>query len=180
MGGVGSGVKRRRRVAVEECFQIAIGVHVPNCPYVVDETSSGLWQCQGSYPVGYVLHREGDEGWLRLFYEARGEVIQRVIQLRTSVPTYGGLRWWFVCPATGRWTTKLYLPPGGDRWVSRQGGVLTYLSCRESGRYRSLFAAMAKRTGADASEIRQLVSDLGREGGQRGRLKSAEKVCGGR
>jgi hypothetical protein len=182
MGGIGSGVKRTRKTAVEECLKIAVSTHLRAATRSPVGASSGVWrwhngQGDTTAVVGYAVKLEGDEGWLRLFYEARGEVIQRVIQLRTSMPTYGGLRWWFVCPATGRWTTKLYLPPGGDRWVSRQGGVLTYMSCRESGRYRGLFAAMAKRTGTDASEIRKLVSDLGRENGLCGRVKSGEKVC---
>jgi hypothetical protein len=180
MGGIGSGVKRKRKVAVEECFQIAIGTHVPRGSQTVDETSSGLWRGKGGQPVGYILHRDGDEGWLRLVYQARGEVIQRVIQLRTTVPTYGGLRWWFVCPVTGEWKAKLYLPPGGAQFVSREGGGLTYLSCRESGRYRGLIAKMAKRNGVDASEIRQLVSELGHKSGQRGRRKSAVKLSGDR
>jgi hypothetical protein len=153
MGGIGSGVKRKRKVAVEECFQIAIGTHVPNSPLINDETSSGLWQGKGGQPVGYILRRDGDEGWLRLVYQARAEVIQRVIQLRTTVPTYGGLRWWFVCPVTGEWKAKLYLPPGGAQFVSREGGDLTYLSCRESGRYRTLLAKLAKRMGADEADV---------------------------
>jgi hypothetical protein len=155
MGGIGSGVKRTRKVAVEECFQIAIGTHIPIGHDFIDDTSSGLWRGKGSRSVGYVLFRDGEEGWLRLFYEAGGEIIQRVVQLRTSVPTFGGRRWWFVCPVSGEWKTKLYLPPGGVQFVSREGGGLTYMSCRESGRYRTLLAKVAKRLGVDEAQVKK-------------------------
>jgi hypothetical protein len=157
MGGIGSGVKCTRKVAVEECFQIAIGTHVHKGHDFINDTSSGLWQGKGSRSVGYVLFRDGDEGWLRLFYQARGEIIQRVVQLRTTVPTYGGLRWWFVCPVTGKWTTKLYLAPGCTQFTGREGGGLTYLSCRESGRYRALVPRLANHLGVDLGEAQGLL-----------------------
>jgi hypothetical protein len=42
------------------------------------------------------------------------------IQLAWTAPTYGGRRWWFLCPRTGRRTTKLFLPNGGWHFWSRQ------------------------------------------------------------
>jgi hypothetical protein len=160
MGGIGSGVKRTRKTAVEECLKIAVSTHLRAATTRPGAASSGVWrwhsgQGDTTAVVGYAMKLEDDEGALRLFYQARGEVIQRVIQLRTSVPTYGGFRWWFVCPATGRWTTKLYLPPGGVQWVSREGGDLTYMSCRESGRFRALHAKLANRMGLDEAGVRQ-------------------------
>ncbi len=44
---------------------------------------------------------------------------------------FGGVRWWWVCPATGRRTAKLYLPVGGSRFLSRQAYGLAYASQRE-------------------------------------------------
>jgi hypothetical protein len=169
MGGIGSGVKRRRKIAVEECLSISVATHLGNGSIArPGDTSSGLWRRHDKRGdamgvVGYVAHLYADEGWLRLFYAARGKVIDRVIQLRTSRPNYGGLRWWFVCPVTGKWTTKLYLLPGGSVWVSREGGGLTYLSCRESGRYRTLFARLATRMGTDQETVRAAI------GARRGR-----------
>lgn len=163
MGGIGSGVKRRRKTAVEECLSISASAHLGGSTPRPGETTSGLWRWHNKHGhvrdvVGYVTRLYDDEGWLRLFYNAKGKVIDRVIQLRTTTPNYGGSRWWLVCPVTGKWTTKLYLPPGGSQWVSREGGGLTYLSCRESGRYRTLFARLAARTGTDVETIRAVMN----------------------
>jgi hypothetical protein len=35
------------------------------------------------------------------------------VRLVWTEPTYGGRRWWFLCPRTARRTTKLFLPNGG-------------------------------------------------------------------
>ena len=42
------------------------------------------------------------------------------IQLETTAQPFGGRRWWFVCPRTGRRATKLYLPNGAFTFASRQ------------------------------------------------------------
>jgi hypothetical protein len=162
MGGFGSGIKRTRKVAVEECLSITVSMLFRNNALISGETTSGLWRWRAKRgdmtdAVGYAARLAADEGWLRLFYAGREEVIERAIQLRTSVPNYGGLRWWFVCPVTGNWTMKLHLPPGGSQWVSREGGGLTYLSCRESGRYRTLFARLARRMGTDQKTVRAAI-----------------------
>jgi hypothetical protein len=52
-----------------------------------------------------------------------------------AVPTpqpFGGVRWWFICPATNRRVTKLWLPLGGSRFASRPAYRLGYGVQRES------------------------------------------------
>ena len=44
---------------------------------------------------------------------------------------FGGVRWWWVCPATGRRAAKPYLPSGGSRFLSRQAYGLVYASQRQ-------------------------------------------------
>jgi hypothetical protein len=56
----------------------------------------------------------------------------QTIQLATTVPRYGGRRWWLVCPQTGRPVMKLYLPPGEHVFASRQAHRLGYAVQRES------------------------------------------------
>ena len=53
------------------------------------------------------------------------------IRLSSTTPTYGGTRWWFICPVTGRRTTKLFLPNGGSYFWSRQAYGLGYACQRE-------------------------------------------------
>ena len=52
---------------------------------------------------------------------------------------FGGVRWWWVCPQTGRRVRKLYLPAGGSRFLSRGPGGhdVVYASQRESELQRS-------------------------------------------
>src|SRR3954470_1722651 len=56
---------------------------------------------------------------------ATGQITYRV-GLTTTRPRYGGERWWFVCPATGRRAFRLYLPNGGRRFLSRAGHRLRF------------------------------------------------------
>jgi hypothetical protein len=52
------------------------------------------------------------------------------VSMVTTPCRFGGSRWWWVCPATGRRVRKLYLPNGGTRFLSRGLGAyrLTYAS----------------------------------------------------
>lgn len=54
------------------------------------------------------------------------------VQLEALSQPFGGRRWWFVCPKTGRWAAKLYLPNGAFTFASRQAYRLAYRSQRET------------------------------------------------
>jgi hypothetical protein len=51
----------------------------------------------------------------------------------STVPHYGGRRWWFICPIKKIRVAKLFLPPGATQFASRKAHDLTYRSCRQSG-----------------------------------------------
>jgi hypothetical protein len=53
------------------------------------------------------------------------------VRLLTSPQRFGGTRWWFECPRTGRRALKLYLPLGGHQFWSRHAYGLGYASQRE-------------------------------------------------
>ena len=63
---------------------------------------------------------------------ANGEPLDYRIRLVTTIPNYGGRRWWFICPlsrddgGSPRRVSKLYLPPGERYFGSREGYALTY------------------------------------------------------
>lgn len=59
------------------------------------------------------------------------------VQLETSPQPFGGVRWWFLCPRTGRRCTRLYLPLGGHRFWSRQAWGLGYACQRETAQCRA-------------------------------------------
>lgn len=64
------------------------------------------------------------DGWLQLNFNRsfsatrRFEVKQR-IRLALSEPHFGGLRWWLICPYSGKKVAKFYRPPAGDTFASR-------------------------------------------------------------
>lgn len=64
--------------------------------------------------------------------EAKKE--RQIVHLTHTVPNYGGKRWWMICPISGRRVGKLYLPPGGDVFASRQAWRLGYQCQREAPR----------------------------------------------
>jgi hypothetical protein len=91
------------------------------------------------------------DAFVELTHQTRDEregdrlVLDR-IRLVSTVPTYGGRRWWFQCPRTGRRTTKLFLPNGGWHFWSRQAYGLGY-ACQREDRFSRLQrrAAMLNR-----------------------------------
>ena len=55
------------------------------------------------------------------------------VNLATTVPCFGGVRWWFICPLAidgqlcGRWVGKLHLPPiGSGMALSHEAGLPHY------------------------------------------------------
>ena len=73
------------------------------------------------------------------------------IQLETTAQPFGGRRWWWICPRTGRRAVKLYLPNGAFTFASRQAYRLAYRSQRETPHDRALRRAfkLRRRLGGD-------------------------------
>jgi hypothetical protein len=96
--------------------------------------SGSLSWSRGGEPsgsIGYqaIMHEPGHER-LELSY-TRGEgdgaeQVKQTVRLCFTRPNYGGKRWWMICPYRGIRVGKLYLPPGGDRFASRQAWRLGY------------------------------------------------------
>lgn len=83
------------------------------------------------------------ESWLRLnytrtFHDGGRTRVEQLIRLTYTEPNFGGRRWWMVCPSDGRRVAKLYLPPGGDTFASREEWRLVYRSQREEKMGRTL------------------------------------------
>ena len=107
---------------------------------------------------------EPDDPWLRLRYCVNGERADCMVRLVTTRPNYGGRRWWFLCPLVGRRAAKLYLPPGGKLFGSREAYGLTYVACQASG--SSLIASIAADVGASVPRVRRAMRRLGFLGGR--------------
>lgn len=116
------------------------------------------WTCGGepSGSIGYqaIMHEPGEER-LELSY-TRGsgddrEQVRQTVRLCFTVPNYGGKRWWMICPFRHIRVGKLYLPPGGDRFASRQAWRLGYQCQRDAARdrpFEKLFR-LQKKLGSD-------------------------------
>ena len=92
------------------------------------------------------------------------EQVSYRVNLTTTKPLYGGLRWWFICPLSiesnlcKQRVGRLYLPPGGKYFGCRQCYGLTYTSCQESHKFDRMFNEMAKSfPGTTGKEIRKLL-----------------------
>ncbi len=106
----------------------------------------------GRFAIEVLVNTTDPSGpFMRLIHRTRDDregdsIVRDRIRLLWTVPTYGGRRWWFQCPRTGRRTTKLFLPNGGQHFWSRAGYGLGY-ACQREGRFDRLQrrAAMLNR-----------------------------------
>jgi hypothetical protein len=85
-----------------------------------------------------------EEGWFR--FEADG-IDQRI----TLVPRprhFGGAQWYFICPATNRRASVLWMPPGAERFCSRQTWGRRVVA------YRSQFLGADDRAHAGKAKVK--------------------------
>ena len=142
MGGYGSGRSGGRPIA-EHCLRIDLAWMLRNGYARDGEFRSGTlhWTCRGA-PSGSISYsadfsQPGSER-LKLCY-TRGsgedaEEVRQIVNLCHTVPHFGGKRWWMNCPLRGIRVGKLYNPPGGDRFASREAWRLGYQSQRDAPR----------------------------------------------
>ena len=65
-------------------------------------------------------------------WEEEAHTVIGKVQLVRTEPTFGGHRWWFLCPKSGYRATKLFLPNGGRHFWSRRAYRLGYACLREN------------------------------------------------
>jgi hypothetical protein len=172
MGGYGSGWQRSRKTTVEDCLVLSMATFVRRKALVPGACTRGGWgwwregEKDPFARLGYEVDASDPaHAWLRLDYRVNGTPADYRIRLMTSQPTYGGHRWWFVCPlvrrdgGSPRRVAKLYLPPGERYFGSRAGYGLTYTSCQESGQFRGLFRHLAAEMGTDEMAVRAALSN---------------------
>ena len=160
MGGYGSGWNRPKKATVEDALTLSItrlmrdGVIVPG----EARTRARGWRINGQMIELFVCDSDAidpQNASLRLTSFGPGPSESQCIRLTTTRPHWGGLRWWFICPLTGRRATKLHLPPGSRLFAHRDAHGLTYRSFQESGRFRSrLYRNIAARLGLSEPELR--------------------------
>ena len=150
MGGFGSGHwidAMKRRVNTDLCRTLSIRTLMKM--RVFDDDSSDEVFCvrwvnefgedAGMATITPVVGGNGNKRSLRV--DIGGCVTGQDIQITTTPCTYGGVRYWFLCPAVVDGVLcedrveRLYLPPGAQVFGCRQCYGLTYESCQQSHKY---------------------------------------------
>lgn len=108
--------------------------------------------------IGYSTSIGDDEGSLRLRYTTTRFGQEKIdsdyeIMLETAPQPFGGIRWFFTCPATGARASRLYMPPGSTRFLSR--GAYRRLA------YRSQRTTLYDRALNRAFKLRRRMGDQG-------------------
>ena len=83
-----------------------------------------------------VVEVRASHGYVRLQHPSRAsdrtEHMDYTVGLIWTVPRFGGRRWWFSCPLSGRRCGVLYLPRGASKFASAKGHGLDYAVTRMS------------------------------------------------
>ena len=112
--------------------------------------------------VAAVVETGTFDGKMTLHYYRSGKALTCVIGVKATRPRFGGLRWWMICPRTGKLAMNLYLFPDHQYFCHRTAidPPPSYLSQRLT----PLRRAMARA--ADAERNRALAQKLiGERGG---------------
>jgi hypothetical protein len=151
MGGWGSG-RQGGRVTIEGCGSCRLSVR----------DLRGLLRHADGVPSWITYRRNGEHlmtvvveaclrfGYLRLQHPSRAsdrgeEGMDYTVGLTATTPSFGGGRWWFCCPVSGRRCAVLYLPQGARKFACARAYGLVYAVTRMPEHDR-LWHRMAKIT----------------------------------
>jgi hypothetical protein len=101
-------------------------------------TSRALTFSQSGFRVLIAIDTRGPgDGWIAMMHDCHSmsdkpEKVVYKITLTATRPRFGGVRYWFCCPSTGRRVFKLYLPCGGKHFLARETYKLGYACQRET------------------------------------------------
>ena len=141
MGGKGSGNWYRcsTSLKVDNVRCIDINRMLQEGAIKTNAITSGTWVWKDAETgeqtssIGYAANTDTPSPYVRLNYTIidTDESCDYMIKLSATTPHYGGKRYWFICPYTGKRTTKLYRPYGAHKYGSRQAFNLKYKSQSE-------------------------------------------------
>lgn len=138
MGGYGSG-RTGSRPTSEGCASLVLSISVfrrAGLRLGMKAAARLVFTVDGkSFPIAFVIDTTDNHfPFIEFVHRGRDrdESAQRYrVPLLRSPQRFGGVRWWFQCPQTGKRSVKLYLPLGGYRFWSRGAYQLGYASQRE-------------------------------------------------
>jgi hypothetical protein len=156
MGGWGSG-RRSERVSIEGCASCRLSIsEVSDLLHAPIGTAKWLrYHRNDQYLMTVVVELRPEQGHARLQHPSRASEraghMDYTLGLTWTVPRYGGRRWWFSCPISGRRCAVLYLPRGAQKFASAKAYGLAYDVTRmeEHDRLWRRVATIARRLGDD-------------------------------
>ena len=136
MGGPGSTRWRdhEKATTVEQCLAIDLGTlkrqgALKGAPHVVRWRDLYSGEVLGYAGIRRTLPIEGDALLVGFELPNKKDIIQR-IELTSTLPHFGGERWWFKCDC-GHRGYRLYLPPGTERFACTDCHDLVYQSAQQ-------------------------------------------------
>jgi hypothetical protein len=182
MGGPGSGNSYHwwrgpKKEVVEVCKSLDVNLWMRKGLLKPGADSTGAWTWTygdgRSFAINYRVDiSDPSNASVRLWYSwvwtatQQQESANYSVELTSTRPRFGGLRWWFICPlivngrVCRRRVGKLYLPPSGRYFGCRQCHSLTYTSCQDSHKFDGLWQSIAANTGTDFATVRRMMNRL--------------------
>jgi hypothetical protein len=116
-------------------------------------TRSGVCEPWAEVELRLELRPNDGTAWLRYDIEHvshKTGPVDCAVAMMTTPCRFGGQRWWWICPETNKRVSNLYLPNGGDRFLSRSAYGLRYQSQRQAptGRMHDRSQKLYMRLGA--------------------------------
>ena len=156
MGGLGStrwGNARVKRQA-DGCFMIC----APRSTSPLFETSRGFffWKRYGLSIIYELKQDPFDEASRTLELKRNLFFLRQLIEMQSTRPAFGGLRWWFLCPSCYRRSGKLYAPGQYSLFKCRVCYDLSYESAQNAGAfYYRIFQLRARELKSSVHHARE-------------------------
>lgn len=136
MGGYGSG-RTGGRPTFESTATYKLSAKIlRSIPHGIDCKASGKLTWGDEFELRYELDATQRPGPVFRVSHAMRDGYEREITYEIGMVSgstrFGGRRWWWLCPNTGRRAFKLYLPNGGHRFLARHVYRLGYGCQRET------------------------------------------------
>ena len=139
MGGSNSG-RYSHRPKLDDALTLDINAQLKNGILLPGNRRSGTitWSYvrsgKVSASIAYTADmRDASHANVVLSFSIDGEPQHQTLRMDREPCRFGGYRWWWSCPRTGRPVMKLYLPPGARRFASNRVYRLAYRSNSEDG-----------------------------------------------
>jgi hypothetical protein len=162
MGGMGSGRRGwHASIAATDSYVLSAGALRSIRPgaVITGTIAKGKLTWRDGFELDLTVEMINGDVRLLLEHEHRSSrepdgTVRYYVDLVHTRPYFGGRRWWFLCPRSGRRVAKLYLPLGGFRFWSRRAYALAYQCQRESPLDRVMRKArkLHRRLGGDGGD----------------------------